>query len=377
MAARTGGRRQPSAGPPGGALPRDRRGGGRACVALRRRLYPGVRGDVLVAAPPRRDVEPVPPRHGTGAARGQHRDLPLLLGADVHHLLLPGADRVRSARHAPGEPLVPGHGPRRTRAGDGGLPAPRGGGGVNRLRGLARRRVRPPRVHAEHRVPPGAPRIRLQGGLGPAPRVAAARASGGPEPRLRADVRRDGQARHLRAASDHPRSARRRTRLVGRHRPGGGGCVRAARRPVRPDGAGPQEAPGLLHRGERRHHLSRRRRGAPVPQLRASGARAPRAGGRPLSRPQPCLLQGPALPRRGGGAARDAHAQHGSAGRPHQGHAPDRPRLPAGGRRHLGPAAAQRLRFRVARLPGAPRRGRAAAARSSRSSCPWRWGCSP
>ena len=361
MAARAGGRRQPAAGPSGGALPRDRGGGRRSRGALRRRLYPGVRGDIFLAAAPRDDVEPVPPRDGPRAARGQHRDLPLLLGADVGHLLLPGADRVRSARHAPGEPLVPRHGPRRARAGAGGLFAPRGGGGVHRLRGPPRRRARAPRVHAERGVPPGASRIRLESGAGPAPRVAAARASGRAEPRIGAHVRRDGEARHLRAASDRPGSARWRARLVGRRRPGGGRRVRAARRPVRPDGAGPEEAPRVLHRGERGHHLPRRRRGAPVPQLRPSRARAPRTGGRPLSRPQPRLLQGPALPRCGGGTARHAHAEHGGAGRAHQGHAPDGSRLPAGRRRHLGPAAAQWLRLRVARLPGPPRRSRAAA----------------
>ena len=251
-----------------------------------------------------------------------------------------------------------------------------GGGGVHRLRGPPRRRARAPRVHAERGVPPGASRIRLESGAGPAPRVAAARASGRAEPRIGAHVRRDDEAGHLRAASDRPGSARRRARLVGRRRPGGGRRVRAARRPVRPDGAGPEAAPRLLHRRERRHHLPRRRRGTPVPQLRPSRARAPRAGGRPLSRPQPRLLQGPALPRCGGGAARHAHAEHGGAGRAHQGHAPDGSRLPAGRRRHLGPAAAQWLRLRVARLPGPPRRSRGCRARSWRSSCRWRWGCS-
>ena len=122
---------------------------------------------------------------------------------------------------------------------------------------------------AQCRVPPRAPRVRVEGRPGPAPRVAPARAPGRPEPRVGAHVRRHDQDGRLRAAAGRPRPARRRPALVGRGRPGGGGGLRAPGRPLRADGAGPQAAPGLLLRRERRDHLPRHRGGHAVPELRA------------------------------------------------------------------------------------------------------------
>ena len=67
-------------------------------------------------------------------------------------------------------------------------------------------------------------------------------------------------------------------------------------------------------------------------------------------------FKGAALPRRRLGAARDGHAQHGGDGRADQADAPHRVLLPPRRVRDLGAAPAQRLRLRMAGVPGAARR---------------------
>ena len=84
---------------------------------------------------------------------------------------------------------------------------------------------------------------------------------------------------------------------------------------------------------------------------RRRGARADRGA---VPRPQPLALQEPAVLRRRRRADRDRRARHGASRRPDPPHAADGVRLPGRLRRHLGAAAAQRLRLRVADLPGDP-----------------------
>ena len=71
-------------------------------------------------------------------------------------------------------------------------------------------------------------------------------------------------------------------------------------------------------------------------------------------RVQSFAVQEPAVLRRRRGAHRDRRARHGASRRPHPSHAADRVRLPGRLRRDLGAAAAQRLRLRMADLPGDP-----------------------
>ena len=73
-----------------------------------------------------------------------------------------------------------------------------------------------------------------------------------------------------------------------------------------------------------------------------------------VPRLQPFAVQEPAVLRRRRRAARDRRARHGAARRPDPPHAADRLRVPGRLRRDLGAAAAQRLRLRVADLPGDP-----------------------
>ena len=80
-----------------------------------------------------------------------------------------------------------------------------------------------------------------------------------------------------------------------------------------------------------------------------------------VPRLQSFAVQEPAVLRRRRGAHRDRRARHGAARRPHPPHAADRVRLPGRLRRDLGAAAAQRLRLRMADLPGDPAQPRPAA----------------
>ena len=65
-------------------------------------------------------------------------------------------------------------------------------------------------------------------------------------------------------------------------------------------------------------------------------------------------VQEPAVLRLRRGAHRDRRARHGASRRPHPSHAADRVRVPGRLRGDLGIAAAQRLRLRVADVPGDP-----------------------
>ena len=104
-----------------------------------------------------------------------------------------------------------------------------------------------------------------------------------------------------------------------------------------------------------------------------AGVGAARAGRRAAARLEPRPVQGAAVPRRRLGAARDRHARDEPAGRAVAG-ACRGPRacfaLGRGG--DLRPAAAQRLRQRVARVPRPVRRGHAARGRSAWAAVPGR-----
>ena len=71
-------------------------------------------------------------------------------------------------------------------------------------------------------------------------------------------------------------------------------------------------------------------------------------------RVQSFAVQEPAVLRRRRRAQRDRRARHGASRRPHPPHAADRVRVPGRLRGDLGAAAAQRLRLRMADLPGDP-----------------------
>jgi Proton-conducting membrane transporter len=141
--------------------------------------------------------------------------------------------------------------------------------------------------------------------------------------------------------------------LVGAAHHGAGCAVRRARHPLRADGTRPQTLPGLLQHRARRHHRHRHRRLTHLRRLRTAGALCLPAAGGAVPRGQPRRLQDPAVPGGRRGRARHRHPQHGPAGRPGQAAAR---LLPAGLRRHARPgraATAQRLRQRMAGLPGA------------------------
>ena len=70
------------------------------------------------------------------------------------------------------------------------------------------------------------------------------------------------------------------------------------------------------------------------------------------ARVQSFALQEPVVPRRGRRADGHRRARHGAFGRAHPSHAAHRLHLPRRLRRHLGAAAAERLRLRMADLPG-------------------------
>ena len=88
------------------------------------------------------------------------------------------------------------------------------------------------------------------------------------------------------------------------------------------------------------------------------GARADRGA---VPRVQPLGVQEPAVLRRRRRADRDRRARHGAPGRPDPSHAEDRVRVPGRLRGDLRAAAAERLRLRVADVPGDPAASRSAA----------------
>ena len=200
----------------------------------------------------------------------------------------------------------------------------------------------------------GAARRRIEGRTGAAPRLAAARASGGAEPRLGADERRHDQGRDLRLRAHRVRPRWTAGLVVGgagaHHRRHHGGDRRAARA----DAARSQARARLQHDRECRPRLRRPRARARLRVERLSGRGGAGADRGAVPCVQPRAVQEPAVLRRGRGAHRDRRAQHGAARRPHPPHAGDEPRRPRRLRRDFRPAAAQRLRLRMARLPGDP-----------------------
>jgi hypothetical protein len=107
----------------------------------------------------------------------------------------------------------------------------------------------------------------------------------------------------------------------------------------------------LSHGREYRHHLHR-----PWACARISGLRS-RLGGRARfhcgapARAQPLPVQEPPVPRLRGRADRHRRTEHGASRRPHSSHAADGLHLPRWLCGHLGAAAAQWLRLRMADLP--------------------------
>ena len=197
-------------------------------------------------------------------------------------------------------------------------------------------------------------RRRLQSRSRAAACLAAAGASGGAEPCLGADERRDDQGRRLRLRAHRLRSARN-TRLVVEH---GGACAwwhhRGDGRALRPDAARPQAAARLPHSGKHRDHLHRARPCARIqgPWHGVGGGARPHGG--PAARFQSFDLQESPVLRRWRSAYLDRGARHGAPRWPHPSHAPDRLRLPCRLCGDLGAAAAERLRFGMADLPGDP-----------------------
>ena len=202
--------------------------------------------------------------------------------------------------------------------------------------------------------------VRHQGRRRPVALLAAGRPRGGPVARLRGAVRRHAQDGDLRPAA--------------RAQPPGltAGLVRVD--PVRPRtrlgcagravGAGParsQAASRVPQRGEHRDHPAGHGGGSPGDGLWPAGGGAAGVHGGAAAHAEPCAVQEPAVPGRGGGGAGDGHARDRPAGGPRAPDAADgggvRDRV--GGDRGL--AAAQWLRERVGRVPArsSPPRGHA------------------
>ncbi len=156
-------------------------------------------------------------------------------------------------------------------------------------------------------VPAGARRVRHEGRLHAAARLASRSPSRGAQPRLGLDVRRDDQDGHLRFAAgvDHPRTA---AGLVGLAAGRDRVEFRRAGRAVRAGPTRPEAAAGVPQRREHRHHCVGAGRGPAGAQRRL--ARAGRAGvwRRAAARAQSCDLQRSALPGRRRGVARRGHA---------------------------------------------------------------------
>ena len=193
---------------------------------------------------------------------------------------------------------------------------------------------------------------RLQGRDRAAPRVAAARTPGRAEPCLGVDERRHDQGGDLRLHSHRIRSAGAAGVVVGQR---GGGARqrhgRARRAPCR-HAARPQAAAGLQHRRECRHHLRWAGIGSCLQGERHDRSGSARLHGGAASRSQSLPLQELAVLRRGSRARLHGRARHREAWRPHSSDAVDGVRLLGRLRRHLRAAAAQRVRLRVAGLPG-------------------------
>ena len=319
-------------------------------LALFRRLFPLERRN-----PARPHLLPVPrlPR-GDGARARRRRRVRVHggLGIDGALVVLPRHDRAPHSGDPPRRLPVPRDRARR-RDRDPAL-LRRAAGRQRRLHvrldalGRADRRV------ADGRVLPRARRLRRQGRPAAAARLAARGASGGAVARLGADERRDAEDGDLRPAARRVRPPPRPAVVVGRGRARARPRDRALRRRLRRRADGHEAAARLLVDREHRHHRRRHRPRHPVQGLRQDAARGDHAHGRAVSLAQPRVLQEPAVPRDGLGAARDARAKPRQARRAHP---PDavgrvaRAGRHAGGRRH---PSAQRLRFGMAAAAGVP-----------------------
>ena len=131
-----------------------------------------------------------------------------------------------------------------------------------------------------------------------------------------------------------------------------------ARRALRAPAARPQAPARVPQRREHRDHPHRGGAGddSVAPGGRGRRPRDRRAHRRAPSHRQPRGIQGPPLPRRGQRPLPHARPQHGGARRARPAHALDGGAVPARRRRDLGAPPAQRVRQRVAHLPGPPRR---------------------
>ena len=131
-----------------------------------------------------------------------------------------------------------------------------------------------------------------------------------------------------------------------------------ARRALRAAAARPQAPARVPQRREHRDHPHRGGAGddSVAPGGRGRRARDRRAHRRTAAHRQPRGIQGPPLPRRGQRPLPHARPQHGGTRRARPAHALDGGAVPARSRRDLGPSAAQRIRQRMAHLPGAARR---------------------
>ena len=116
----------------------------------------------------------------------------------------------------------------------------------------------------------------------------------------------------------------------------------------------PEEAPGLQHDREYRHHVRRARPCARLQGERDAGGSRARHDRGAVPRPQSQHLQEPAVLRFRRRTDGDRRARHGASWRPHPAHAAHRLHVPCRMHGDLGPAAAQRLRLGVAHLPGDP-----------------------
>ncbi len=215
-------------------------------------------------------------------------------------------------------------------------------------------------------VPPGAERtralravlrrLRREGGRHSAAHLASGGAPGGSHEHFRLHVRRAPQGRHLWNRARVRVRPRRAEPLVGRGRPRPRWRVGGPGRSLRADAARPQAAARLSQHREHRHHPAGRRGRHDGARLRAQRPGVDRVRGRPVSRVEPRRLQGPPVPRGGQRGDGHRHAADRTARRAAPADAVDRPLLPHRRDGHFRIASAERLRQRVADLPGVPLR---------------------
>src|SRR6185437_15399697 len=178
---------------------------------------------------------------------------------------------------------------------------------------------------------------------------------------LGAGERRHDQGRNLQLRASRLRPSRRAELVVEHDRAGAGRRYRRFGRALCADGARSEAAPRLSHRREYRHHFHRPRpcAGLSRQRRRLGGGTGADRGALPCA--ESLALQEPLVLRRGRGAERDRRARHGASWRPHPSHEGDERALSRRLRCDLGAAALERLRLRMAHLPGDPRQPRFAA----------------